>query len=124
MLKKVTKWVVITLTLIVGLGGTLSHATPTSAAEPHARLASSLTICKGQPIPSGYVIVGERRSSRCPGYFGTNRNMWVLRTPGSSETVCKGSPIPSGYVIVSERRTAQCPSYFTTSDNAWAIKRI
>ncbi|MEM8534744.1 MAG: hypothetical protein AAGF95_28140 [Chloroflexota bacterium] len=118
--KNIIIWVA--LTLMIRFVTTFVPTAPASAAETNARLASRATICKGQSIPSGYVITSETRTSRCPS-ISIEDNAWVIETPGSREVVCKGSPIPSGYVITEERRQYRCPS-ISIEDNAWLIKRL
>lgn len=94
---------------------------------------ASEIVCKGflswngseiqiAPIPSGYAVVGEVRSSVCSQSNDPKSpaNAWSINRPSSEETVCKGFLIPHGFVVVNERKQAACP---TTSReaNAWVI---
>lgn len=80
---------------------------------------STITICKGTPVPSGYVIVAETVSEGCSP--GGHLNAWVIKRPASSEIVCYQSPIPPTYVIKKEIQTSRtCPNYPT--NNIYTIK--
>ncbi len=82
------------------------------------------TICKGQPIRSGYVITSEFYTSECPDPSGTHHpNAWNIRPPTSPMGICMGSPIPSGYVVTSEFYTGACPhSPGSFAHNAMTIR--
>jgi hypothetical protein len=87
------------------------------------RLASlpataSVVICKGQQIPSGYVIVAEGSSISCPGNFP---NTWTIKQPALTETVCSVSPVPNGYVVVGTGSSISCPGNFP---NTKTIRKV
>lgn len=75
------------------------------------------------PVPEGYVVVGELKSTACANSNNSNSiaNAWEIRVPGPSEIVCKGFPLPHGYVMTGERFLAACPPR-TTDRNAWLIR--
>jgi len=95
---------------------------------------SSETMCKAfvvsndretavAPVPVGYVVTGEVKSSACANSINPaiTTNAWEIRVPGPSETVCKGFPLPRGYVMIGERIVANCPPR-ATDKNAWLIR--
>jgi hypothetical protein len=82
--------------------------------------SDEIRICKGQEIPSNYVIVAEASSLACPNH--DQRSAWVIRKPGSEEAICKVSPMPSGYVIVAETSRMVCPN--PDRMNAWRIRKV
>ena len=75
------------------------------------------------PLPEGYVVLGEVKSSACANSRdpGITTNAWEIRIPGASETVCKGFPLPRGYAMAGERSVSRCPSR-NTDLNAWLIR--
>ena len=79
---------------------------------------TTISICKNQQVPSGYVIISEGSNAFCPGRFP---NTWDIKQPSQFETVCKVSPIPNNYVIQGEGSNAFCPGRFP---NTWDIRRI
>lgn len=94
----------------------------------------SETMCKGfivwkdrevaaAPLPEGYVVIGEIRSSACSNGKKSEAatNAWEIRVPGPSEIVCKGFPLPRGYVMIGERFVSRCPPR-NTDLNAWLIR--
>jgi len=87
-------WVVIAVCLL-----------PMTVAAQGVRPDNAVTICKNQPVPSGWVVVWEGSIASCTGNFP---NAWDIKQPGATETICKVSPIPSGYVIQGELSFASC----------------
>ena len=79
---------------------------------------STLTICKGQNIPNGFVIIGQTTSFSCSDNLN---NAWIIKRPGNQETVCKSSPIPDGYVIIGQTTNF---SFSNNMNNAWTIKKV
>ena len=79
---------------------------------------SSVVICKGQQIPTGYVIIAEGSSISCPGNFP---NTWTIKKPAMTEVVCSVSPIPSGYVVIGTGSSISCPGNFP---NTKTIKKV
>ena len=69
--------------------------------------ANSLTICAGQPIPSGWVIVAQTTNFQCSSQLN---NALVIKIPGPSEVVCDYSPIPPNYVVTATTTNFQCSS--------------
>jgi hypothetical protein len=49
------------------------------ASTGNARPQLPMTICKGQPVPPGWVIVGEVSELSCPGFDPTRPNAYVIR---------------------------------------------
>lgn len=93
----------------------------------------SETVCKGflhwngsdvqiAPIPAGYVVTGETKSTVCSPSNDPQRpaNAWNIKRPTKEETVCKGFVIPRGFVVANETATAACPSAIRPK-NAWII---
>ena len=72
-----------------------------------------VTICQGQAIPSGWVIVSQGSSINCPGNFP---NTWNIKKPGATEVVCSVSPIPANYVIVGQGSSINCPGSFPNTE--------
>ena len=83
---------------------------------------NATTICSGQSVPSGYVILSAFGSSGCPFYSPSAKNAYNIAIPGAQESVCTNSPIPSGYVIVGTNVGASCPNWSGTSPNMYNIK--
>ncbi|HEV2835146.1 MAG TPA: VWA domain-containing protein [Pyrinomonadaceae bacterium] len=77
----------------------------------------------GAPLPAGYVVTGETRTSVCANSNdpAITANAWQIRLPGQSEVVCKGFPLPRGFVVVDERVAPACPVVHLDK-NAWLIK--
>jgi hypothetical protein len=69
--------------------------------NPKARM--NRVICRGAPVPDGWVVVGEHHSPACP---GDGANAWVIKRPGRREVVAAGSPVPAGYRKVRETAVA------------------
>jgi hypothetical protein len=67
------------------------------------------TLCKGQPVPKGFVIIGYKSSVKCAG-----EPELAIKKPVNPETVCDGSPIPEGYHIISQQGLPAC---YTTESN-------
>jgi hypothetical protein len=61
------------------------------------------TVCKGQPVPRGFVIIGNKVSEKC----GENSEL-VIKKPTDTEIVCDSSPIPEGYRVISQQGSAAC----------------
>jgi len=74
------------------------------------------------PIPAGYVVTGETKSTICsPSNDGARpANAWKIKRPTKEETICKGFVIPRGFVVANETIEAACPST-PRPKNAWII---
>jgi len=94
----------------------------------------SEVVCKGllwwngsemeiSTVPSGYVVVGEEKSTACSSSIHPQKsaNAWRVKRPTAEETVCKGFLIPRGFVVVGEKKAAVCPATQTRAANAWLI---
>jgi hypothetical protein len=81
-------------------------------------LQPSFTICRGQEIPQGWVIIGQGTSSQCG--FSLD-NAIVIIQPGDSELVCRYSPIPPNYVITGIATSGRCSSQL---NDAFVIRRL
>jgi Ca-activated chloride channel family protein len=120
--------------------GFVSHcpAGSTTNAQPNAwfirKPGPSETVCKGfvalngreiagAPIPSGYVVTGEVKSSVCANSSDTSvtANAWEIRLPRENDVVCKGFPLPRGFAVADERSTPACPAK-RLENNAWVIR--
>ena len=99
-----------------------ASALPTSAGSSAVlvSLEGVTSICIGQPIPAGYVIVGMTFVVGCGGFGEVNT--WQIKQPGATEIVCLASPIPPRYVIVSTTYIVGCGTF--TGPNARIIKLI
>jgi hypothetical protein len=75
--------------------------------RPASKSAASLqrSICKGESVPSGFVVIGYKSSSNC----GENSEL-IIKKPTNTEIVCDGSPIPDGYHVVSQQGSMACAS--------------
>ncbi len=81
------------------------------------------SICKGSPIPAGFLIVGQDTDFSCSNNFD---NVWVIQryntcNVGARMTICKGQTIPNGWAIKGTTTNLSCGKDF---DNAWIIERI
>jgi Ca-activated chloride channel homolog len=76
----------------------------------------------GAPIPAGYVVTGEVKSTQCSqsSYATVTANAWEIRLPRANDVVCKRFPLPLGFVVVEERSAPGCPSLLG-GKNAWLI---
>jgi hypothetical protein len=61
------------------------------------------TLCKGQAVPKGFVIVGYKSSTQCVGALEL-----AIKKPSDTELVCDGSPIPEGYRVISQQGSTAC----------------
>jgi hypothetical protein len=82
----------------VSLGQKRSASTKPGASTPRI-------ICKGQPVPKGFVVVGYKASPKC----GANPEL-VTKKPAEAEIVCAGSPVPDGYHIANRITSPDCIS--------------
>jgi len=80
----------------------------TKGAASKQATAAPRVICKGQPVPKGFVVVGYKDSAKCSG-----DSELVIKKPTDTEIVCDGSPIPEGYHVVSQEGSTAC----TTADS-------
>lgn len=80
--------------------------------------SNTITICKDQQIPDGFVIIAQTTNFQCPSNLD---NAWIIKRPGQRELVCAVSPIPPGYVITGRDTNFQCPSNL---DNALRIQKV
>ena len=77
----------------------------------------------GAPVPAGYVVTGEVKSSACSPSSNAQvtANAWEIRLPSANAVVCKGFPLPRGFVVAAERSVSGCPP-IRGKQNAWLIK--
>src|SRR5438309_1766835 len=61
------------------------------------------TLCKGQPVPKGFVVIGYSSSVKCAG-----EPELAIKKPANAETVCDASPIPEGYHVISQQGLPAC----------------
>jgi len=54
-------------------------------------------VCRGRPVPTGWVVVGRHHSPACD---GDGANALVIKRPGRREVVTNDSPVPDGYTKV------------------------
>lgn len=91
-----------------------------------AAQAQQITICNGQPVPGGYVVVAAYRVQECPGYYASNEhNSLTIALPGDRVTVCSAlSPRPEGYAVVAAYRIQECPGYYASNEhNSLTLQR-
>ncbi|UGQ48095.1 hypothetical protein [Massilia endophytica] len=81
---------------------------------------TELIICKGDPIPSGWVIVSQFSYGQA-GCRGDINNAWRIKIPGAEEIVCDESPIPAGYAVTGRFSNMSCPG---PGKNAKIITRL
>lgn len=100
--------------------------TAAAGLRPADAAAQPVTICTGQPIPAGYVVVAAYRVQECPGYFASNEHNSVnIALPGDRVTVCSAlSPRPEGYAVVAAYRIQECPGYYASNEhNSLTLQR-
>jgi hypothetical protein len=90
-----------------------------AAVRPGDAAAQQITICTGQPVPDGYVVVAAYRVQECPGYYASNEhNSLTIAVPGDRVTVCSAlSPRPAGYAVVAAYRVQECPGYYASNEH-------
>ena len=71
-------------------------------------------ICRGRPVPDGWVVVGTHFSPACD---GDGDNALVVKQPGRREVVTADSPVPDGYRRVKPADLEGEP------DPGWLIER-
>ncbi|MEM8535583.1 MAG: hypothetical protein AAGF95_32430 [Chloroflexota bacterium] len=121
MYKKIRTWIMLALTLMIGLGTSFGAMPTATAAE--SQQASRLVICKGQTVPDNYVITAHTYSFSCPG-TPFLENAWVIQIPGDTARVCQGQKLPDGYVITASVYTVSCPEIRPFLPNTWVIQRV
>lgn len=93
----------------------LACAAPLAATllSPRIAHAQDIAMCTGQPVPTGYVVVGTASRGQCPGYYEQSYNSLTIRVPGDTVSVCstvtRGLP---GYVATSVGSAGRCPNYY------------
>ena len=77
----------------------------------------------GAPVPAGYVVTGEVKSSTCApsSNAAVTANAWAIKLPSKNDVVCKGFPLPRGFVVADERSAPGCPP-IRGKQNAWLIR--
>ena len=75
----------------------------------------------GAPLPAGYVVTGEVKSTQCSPTNNATANAWEIRLPRTNDVVCKGFPLPHGFASAEERSAPSCPS-IPGRKNAWVIR--
>jgi hypothetical protein len=81
--------------------------------------AGPRSICQGDPIPGGFVVVGNEAAGRCG-----EKHTLTVRKPAATETICDGSPLPAGYSVVDQQASIRCSGTGSNPlTNALTIKR-
>ena len=101
--------------------GSLAPATPVARSRPVAerfRQDSTQQICRGAPIPAGWILVNDARDpSRCGGDNPAALsilNIWIIeridtRKVNATMDVCAMAPTPDGWALVDVyRRNDRC----------------
>ncbi len=91
-----------------------------------------ITICKGQPIPSGWGVVANAHTDACMGAAaGVYLNAVIIEDLhlypiGHQVHICKTGLIPDGWVVVGNGPHYDCCNGFAAgvSANSLAIRRI
>jgi hypothetical protein len=95
--------------LLAGLFGATSAAALGAQSVAGAVSVSpqtSIAICSGSTVPSGYVITSSGTDYRCP---GSGNYRWTLEPAYDGIVACLGSSYPSPYFITSQTSNAyQC----------------
>jgi hypothetical protein len=92
----------------------LALAVPRAA---HAQ--TEISICSGQAVPPGYVVVRAYRGDQCPNYYEGTHNAVTIRLPGDTVTVCSQlTPAMPGYVVTAQQRSDACPNYYGPPNSA------
>lgn len=95
----------VALILLCAASACSSPAMPKQTPRP---APNNLDICKGDPIPLGWVISNEVTLGQA-GCHGDINNAWHVKIPGNQEVVCLASPIPNGYAVVGKSIHQGCP---------------
>ncbi len=104
--------------------GYLAAALLFLAAAP-AAAQRGITMCSGQEVPEGYVVVGADRVQQCPGFWGGPINSYTITQPGDTVTVCSAQvPQLPGYVVTARSRMQQCPGYWGGPANTATYQRV
>lgn len=84
-----------------------------------------ITICSGQEIPRGYLIIAVGSSWDCGGWTATGKNSYTIKRPSRTEamTICGDQKIPLGFVITSANSSWDCGGWTATGKNSYTIKR-
>lgn len=99
---KITSYCVLVFlasSIVQGQKRSIKHSASKSAASVQR------SFCKGESVPSGFVVVGYKSSTKC----GENSEL-IVKKPADTEIVCDGSPIPDGYHVVSQEGSRACAS--------------
>jgi len=108
---------ILLLCTLIFTASTSSWAQKRGAKKAPRKTSASQILCKGDPIPKGYVVVGYRSSARCG-----DKSQVVVRKPDVAEIVCSGSPIPEGYHVANQLSTTDClAGGVNSSPNALSI---
>lgn len=108
--------------LVMATGTASAQATPPSSgairADPPSGDDSRQFICRGAPVPAGFIVTDDVRDRQMCGGSNPNTlnsyNVWVIerfdRLPvNSTLDVCAAAPIPPGWVLVDVyRRKDRC----------------
>jgi hypothetical protein len=62
--------------------------------------SSPKTLCQGDAVPKGYVVVAATRTSKCVEL--------TVKKPTATELVCDGSPVPEGYSVMKQDASPRC----------------
>jgi VHL beta domain len=94
--------------------------------DPQTKIDTKpITICSGQEIPRGYLIIAAGSNWNCSGWTATGKNSYTIKRPSRTEamTVCANQNIPRGFVITSASNSWDCSNWTATGTNAYTIKR-
>lgn len=110
------------VTLVMATGTASAQATPPNSgairADPPSGDDSRQFICRGAPVPAGFIVTDDVRDRQMCGGSNPNTlnsyNVWVIerfdRLPvNGTLDVCAAAPIPAGWVLVDVyRRKDRC----------------
>lgn len=86
--------------------------------------SSSVRVCMGKRVPSGYVITAHIHTLDCGSGSILQDNTNVIGKPSSVAVVCSDSPLPDGYVEIETLNSFDCRGGSILQDNAIKIRRL
>lgn len=115
--------------LLLGCSAQLSKST--GAPEGMALKGGRAQICRGEPIPSGWVIDNGTRDARCPSSPLDRRPSmyWIVDISdgpvGNEINVCVYSDIPADWVVIERMRVPnRCFGAYPPSGGRPTMKKI
>lgn len=87
------------------------------------------SICPGQPVPTGWIIIGSTSCAGCCGTAGQIVNMPTIKRfdnlpSGTTLSICPGQETPAGWVITGSTSCAGCCGLGGQTVNMPTIKKL